>query len=125
MVTKKGKGDFVKDAMTEQFLERGIDKIYKLSLSTTEEFLNKTKVNPLDPEQTGIENRFIQMSVNLSAESAMKIIKMLNPKRVAWQMGEPPSQKDKEKYGVNARWKWSDFDANQLRLTSTDKVKNE
>lgn len=119
MPAKKGTGQFVKDAISEAFLEVGFDKVYKLSLSTTEQFVNPNKQNALDPTQTGIENRFVQMNVNLGHESVMKILKLLNPKRVNWQMGEPPSKEDKEKYGLKARWKWSDYDPVQLRLVSS------
>jgi hypothetical protein len=121
MPQKKGSGQFVKDAISEEFLEVGFDKVYKLSLSTTEQFVNPAKQNALDPTQTGIENRFIQMNVQLGHESVMKILKLLNPKRVNWQMGEPPTKEDKEKYGIKARWKWSDYDPVQLKLVSGTK----
>jgi hypothetical protein len=108
MTKKSGNGTFVKDAMTEDLLEQGIDQIYKLSLSTTSEYLNK--------DTKEIENAFVQMSVNLSHDSVLKLLKQFNPKRVRWQRGEPPSKEDKEKYGNKARWQWSDYDFVQLRL---------
>ena len=110
MAKKRTQDQFVKDAMTEQLLELGIDSIYKLSLSTTTEYLNK--------DTKEVENRFVQMNVNLSHESALKILKLLNPKRVRWQMGEPPTAEAKEKYGSRAKWNWSDFDFVQLRLSA-------
>lgn len=102
--TKVGKGQFVKDAVSEEFLEIGFDKIYKLSLTTTEEFDDGT--------------RFIKLEVSLGHDSIMKILKLLNPKRIRWQMGEPPSEEAKQKYGTKARWTWNEYDNKQLRLVS-------
>lgn len=119
MPAKKGSGNFVKDAMTEQFLETGIDKIYKLSLTTTEQFQKTTgTIKDLQEQEEQIENRFVKMEVQLGHESVMKLLKMINPKRVNWVMGEPPTVEAIAKYGAKARWKWSDYDMKQLRLVS-------
>lgn len=124
MPAKKGSGNFVKDAMTEAFLETGIDKIYKLSLSTTEQF-EQTTGTIKDLQEPVIENRFVKMEVNLGHESVMKLLKMINPKRVNWVMGEPPTNEAVAKYGAKARWKWSDYDMKQLRLVSKENIGQE
>lgn len=121
MPAKKGSGNFIKDAMTEQFLESGIDKIYKLGITTTEQFQKTTgTVRDLQEQEDLIENRLVKMEVSLGHESIMKILKLLNPKRVNWVMGEPPTEEAKQKYGLKARWKWSDYDMKQLRLVAKE-----
>lgn len=110
---KKGSGQFVKDAMDESLLEIGFDKIYKVSFTTQEEF------QTMDRDMAGnfkTETRFVKSEISLGHDSLMKILKLINPKRISWQMGEPPSKEDKEKYGLKARWKWSEYDMNQLKL---------
>lgn len=100
---RNSNGQFVKDAVTEEFLELGIDKIYKLSLTTSEAM------------EDG--NKFIKLEVFLGHDSALKIIKLMNPKRIRWQMGEPPSKEAKEKYGKNASWNWSEYENKSLRVS--------
>lgn len=123
MPQKKGSGNFVKDAMTEAFLETGIDKIYKLSLTTTEQFEKTSGQSVKDLQEPTIENRFVKMEVSIGHESAMKLLKLLNPKRVNWVMGEPPSPEKIAKYGSKARWEWSDYDMKQLRLVAKEQDK--
>lgn len=116
MPNKRNTGNFVKDAMTEDFLEKGFDQIYSLSISTTQPFFNKDFINE-DGTRGREETRFVQTKVDLGHDSVLKILKLLNPKRVRWQMGEAPTAEAKEKYGAKARWTWSDYDFVQLRLS--------
>jgi hypothetical protein len=119
MPNKKSSGQFVKDAIDESLLEIGMDKIYKVSFTTQEEFTTRDR----DIEGNfKTEQRFVKAEVNLGHESLMKIIKLINPKRIHWEMGEPPTKEAKEKFGIKARWTWSPYDMNQLRLTASTKT---
>lgn len=102
MANKKSTGAFVKDAINEQFLERGIDEIYTVRLSRTIEIDG--------------ENKNIHATLTVGHTSFKKLISMFNPKRVVWQIWEAPSAEQKEKYGDKAFGRYVDFDTEQLRL---------
>lgn len=95
------KGSFVKCASTDEFLEIGVDKVYTLRLGTTVEAKNM---------KGEAINRYVHLEVNLNHDSALKVIQLLNPKRVKWEEWIPPTEEDKTKYGDKARGKNISYD---------------
>lgn len=101
--TKKSTGAFIKDAMNEQFLEKGIDEIHTVRLSKQIELDGK------------VQNLYATMQVG--STSFKKVLALFNPKRVVFQIWEQPTPEAIEKYGEKARGRYVDFDDAQLRLS--------
>lgn len=62
-------------------------------------------------------NKRIHCELEVTHSNFIKVIKLFNPKKIKWNIWEPPSDEDVAKYGDKAFGGWVPFDNEQLRLS--------